>query len=228
ADVEALSAKVQAQAGVTFGVDDSVAAGLKASLGGTRDREGNTTATFEITGTAAKTLARGLLAGGVSGEGSAVLSVVYDRAWKPTTLKVSMTGAAGGDGGAKAPGRAGGRGHGTLRSEITASLDLTDGDVNREAYHRMVSGLGTGRATEVAAAAGTLAARVASAGQLEVRRFTAFDRAYGADVEAALGGKLGAGVEVSRSSSQLDDAWTRPAGGAWVRRQDCLDAVARA
>lgn len=40
ADVDAVSAKVQAQAGVKVGVGESVAAGLRASLGGTRDRAG--------------------------------------------------------------------------------------------------------------------------------------------------------------------------------------------
>ncbi len=223
ADVDAVSAKVQAQAGVEFGVGDSVRAGLRASLGGTRDRDGNTTATFEIAGAAAKTLAAGLLRAGVSGEGEAVMGVAYDKHWNPTRLKVSMNGTGGM---ARRLGTSLRSSDGVrLRSEITASLDLTLGAGNLEAYHEMVRALGSAQATRIAAAAGGLAARLADAGLVEVRRYTAEEEAYGAEAEAAVGAKLGGGVEITRSTSELDDAWTRPAGGAWVRRNDCLDAA---
>lgn len=223
ADVDVVSAKVQAQAGVEFGAGDSMRAGLRTSLGGTRDRDGNTTATFEIAGSAAKTLAGGLLSAGVSGEGEAVLNVVYDKHWNPTRLKVSMNGAAGIERGLGTSARGGDGAR--LRSELTASLDLTTGGANLEAYHEIVRALGTGRAAPIAAAAGGLAARLADGGLVEVRRYRAGEQTYGADAEAAVGAKLGGGVEVTRSTSELDDAWTRPAGGAWVRRNDCLDAA---
>ena len=223
ADVEAVSARVQAQAGVSFGVGDSMRAGLRGSLGGTRDRDGTTTATFEITGTAAKTLAGGLLSAGVAGEGEAVLNVVYDKHWNPTRLKVSMNGTAGMARHLGASPRGGDRRQ--LRAEITASLDLTTGGSNLEAYHEMVRSLGSARGARIAAATVGLAARLADGGLVEVRRYSAREQTYGADAEAAAGVKLGGGVEVTRSTSVLDDAWTRPAGGAWVRRDDCLDAA---
>lgn len=226
ADVEALSAKVQAQASVKLGAGKATSAGLKASLGGTRDRDGNTTAAFAITGSAARELSGGLLSAGVSGEGEAVLSVVYDKAWRPTSLKVAMYGTVGAKDGFGGSAKSSEKRR--LRAEITASLDLTASGANREAYDRMMHALGGAQAPRIAAAAGGLASRLADGGLVEVRRFDAVDKAYGAFAEAALGGKLGGGVEVTRSTSRLNDAWTRPAGGAWVRRDDCLDPIARA
>ncbi len=222
-DVDAVSSGVQGQLNIPRGSGNSVRAGLRASLGGTRDREGNTTATFTIAGTAARTLAGGLLSAGVSGEGEAVLNVAYDRRWNPTSLRVTMRGTAGVSGGLRTSPKADETAR--LRSEITASLDLTAGGANLAAYHAMVQALGSTRSPRIVAASVGLAARLVDGGLVEVRRYRAEERAYGAEAEAALGAKLGGGVEVTRSTSVLDDAWTRPAGGAWVRRDDCLDVV---
>jgi hypothetical protein len=54
-------------------------------------------------------------------------------------------------------------------------------------------------------------------------------RRYGLDrTELGAGGQVGVGMEagvdvaLTRATSRLLDAWTRPGGGAWERRLECV------
>jgi hypothetical protein len=75
------------------------------------------------------------------------------------------------------------------------------------------------------AAARALGEAVVRDGRIEVTRYGRRERRYSAGVEAALGAEAGVEVGLTRSQAELLDAWTRPPGGGWERRGDCLARI---
>jgi hypothetical protein len=60
---------------------------------------------------------------------------------------------------------------------------------------------------------------------VDVATYGRREQRYGGEAEAGLGAGAGVGLEVVRSRSELLDAWTRPPGGSWEPRRDCLARV---
>jgi hypothetical protein len=74
----------------------------------------------------------------------------------------------------------------------------------------------------LAQAAGDLARRVAQHARIDVRAYATTSSSKGVGGDVALGVKGGAEVELDHSSARLLAAYTRPSGGAWEQRVDCL------
>lgn len=106
--------------------------------------------------------------------------------------------------------------------ETTRSVDLTaDADAARTTA-ALVAALHGARLGDAAAAARALRPAL-DAGQVDVRAYASREDAP-VDVDVELGLGVGAGVRgaVTHSSGTLRDAWSRPAGGLWEQRADCL------
>jgi hypothetical protein len=198
---------------------------LRASIGGRLDRRnGRRTLFFELGGEAAGLLRGAVARGRLAGDGGLGVALTYDRDRRPLQLAVSAAGDAAGSLIA-APG-APGRGRlslgGARRLEVESRLDLTNGD-NAGAVARLIGALDprAPRPRRAVSAARDLAGRLAREGDLDVRSYSARSSAEGISADAALGAKLGGGVELTRSSTRLLAAWNRPAGGLWERRLDC-------
>jgi hypothetical protein len=108
-------------------------------------------------------------------------------------------------------------------AQVSATLDLTDpGRI--AAVTRFVYAL-THDPGGLAAAARTLGLALADGGRIDVATYRRREQRYGGSLEAGLGATAGVGLELTRTGSALQNAWTRPAGGAWERRADCLARV---
>lgn len=214
-----------AEEALSAGVEGAVEAGLgpvkesfKSSLGGTIDhRTGQRTFTFSIQGEAAASLASGT---GVSGGASAAAEVTYDRHGEPVELKVITTGSARLGMGLPTGALKRSEKH-TGRVEVTARLSLERAGA-RAAYDTLLDALGSGSPARLPAAAVGLAEQLRSAARFDVAAYATSEAGYGADGELAAGPRLGGSLELTRTSSELQDAWTRPAGGAWEQRTECL------
>ncbi len=211
--------------GATLGIEltggSDVQAGLSTTLGGSVDRRtGTRTLAFRLEGEGAATLRAVVLDGpGVEREGTVALAVEYDRDGRPTSLSVTGSGLGAGILGVpEVPGIAAGEG----RTAATSTLDLTAPE-HRAAYDRLVRALAPRRAADLPGAARALAGALAADGRREVARYRDDATAYGGDGSVELGGRVGLGGEVERTSSALVDAWARPPGGVWERRLDCVE-----
>lgn len=224
-DVDALSAGVEGAVEAGFGVGGKVKAGFRASLGGTLDRHtGERSFVFALEGEASATLLAG---NGVSGSGSATIQAKYDRSGEPIELSVTVAGTATARLGAELPAAARrvGRSSGD-RIEVTARLPL-QAPAARAAFDGLLAALAPAGGRALPAATLALAEQFRASARIDVTRYASRATAYGADGEVALGGRLGGSLEVTQSSSELRDAWTRPAGGVWERRTDCLRPTGR-
>ncbi len=219
ADLEgAVKAEVAGVAGIRLG--------LKGSLGGTRDRRtGRSTLVLALEGNAGATLTRAAGGGGLSGSAGPTIMVTYDRRGEPIELAVAVAGSGRGDPGLGLPRRQADDAAGRL--EVTSRLSLAR-EANRIVYDRLLAALTPAGARGLPAAVTALARQVEDASRRDLVRYAMSVKSYGADAEAAAGVRLGGGIEVSRTTSELRDAWTRPAGGVWEQRTDCLSAGAHA
>lgn len=218
-------------AGVSAGLEGAVEAelsgvarakaGLKASLGGTRERRtGRRTLVFALEGEAAGTLAKAAGGAGLSGMSGVTIVLTYDKRGEPIELAVVVAGTERSELGLDMPRRKGKDG-GASRVETTSRLDLGR-SANREVYDDLLDALAPSGARGLPRAVAALAGRVESAARRDVVRYALDVASYGADGEAAVGARLGGSAEVTRTTTELQDAWTRPAGGAWQQRTDCL------
>jgi hypothetical protein len=217
---------MDARAGLTASLKlpggNELSAALGVGVGATRETaSGRLSALLRLEGDAGAVLAGGL--GGLSGGGAASLQLTYDRAGRPLELTVSATGHAGGSlaGRGVLPDAVSARL--TRGANISASvvLDLARAESAR-AVARLVHALSPAHAEDLLAAARSLAALLQSEGRLDVQRYGSHESGIGAGGEVGLGAQAGIEAGITRAASELLDAWTRPPGGAWERRIDCL------
>jgi len=154
------------------------------------------------------------------------VQVTFDRDGKPTELELTGEGTASAfaalQGGTGRTG--GGVDERAQNAEITATLDLTV-PAHLATARALLRALAPGHQAQLAGATLALGRAVARAGRLELTRYGRQEDKYAVGAEASLGAGVGAEVEVTRTESALRDALTRPAGGVWERRTDCLDLV---
>jgi hypothetical protein len=195
---------------------------LRASLGGTWERgTGRRTYFLELDGEAEAQLRAAL---GAHGAGSVVVGVTFGRDRRPLELAAHLAA----DGATQAGLAAAGFPTGPAgRLEIDAALDLTLRD-NALAARRFVDALRRARPVAVARAGAELSRRLARDGSRDVRVYSSSSTSYGVGGEIGLGAKAGADVSLVHTAAQLRAAWSRPAGGVWEKRVDCVrrDAMA--
>lgn len=224
-DVSGVSAGLEGVIGAGLGGVATAKEGLKASLGGTRDRtSGRRTLVLSLEGDVATTL--GNAAGGVELSSSVgpAITLTYDRRGDPIELAVVVAGTRSSDLELDLPPLEAKHGKGE-RVEITSRLDL-ERDANRVVYERLLDALAPSGVGALPGAVAALAERVRTASRRDVVRYATAGTSYGADAEVAVAARVGGAAEVSRATAELRDAWTRPAGGAWEQRTECLPAKA--
>ncbi|MCW2999876.1 MAG: ThiJ/PfpI family protein [Solirubrobacterales bacterium] len=195
------------------------------ALGGTQNlKDGGGTIMVNLDAGASGDLASGLAGLGIGGVVG--VHVTLDRHGEPAELELTASGQVNGFA-AVSPGAPGvltsGEGH-ELSAELMASLDLTV-PAHLAAARRVLRALVPGHRSDLPAAARALGTVVAAGGRLDVTRYGRREQQYAAGAEAALGAGAGVQLQVTRAAGELLDAWTRPAGGSWERRVDCLDVV---
>lgn len=162
---------------------------------------------------------------GVDGGRAVAASVTVARDGTPLLFTVAKTGDGAGAtrfAGAGRIGRGGGappdRVHGEARLDLTVPANLA-------AVRRLLGAVRAADPAAALAAAGEVAARLAEGGRLDVAAYATESTGYGGGGDLGLGARAGVNAEVTRSESRLLDAWSRPAGGVWERRLDCLSGV---
>jgi len=220
-DVSGVSAGLEGVIEAGLGGVAAVKEGLSASLGGTRDRtSGRRSLVLSLKADVATTL--GNAAGGVELSSSVgpAITLTYDRRGKPIELAVVVAGTRRSGLELHLPPLAAAHGK-EERVEVTSRLDLGR-EANRVVYERLLDALAPSGAGALPAAVAALAERLKTASRRDVVRYATASTKYGADAEVALAARVGGEAEVSRTTSELRDAWTRPAGGAWEQRTECL------
>lgn len=189
-----------------IGASGSVLQGLSGE--GTRDRRtGRTTVSLAVSRAAAGDLAGPLglrLGGAVELEPSATL--VTDAGLRPRELRLV---------GALATR------DGTRRRDVQVRVDLTRPEV-RQGLAGVLRGLGAADAGEARAAAVALGRWAADEGWVDEREYRATSTTEGLDVELALGPRVGLRDQETHRSEHLVRARTRPPGGLWEDRTDCV------
>lgn len=220
-----IKGKVSVSAKVKGPLASELQAVAGVALGGTQDFEaGGGSILLDLDAGTSAELASGL--GGLGIGGAVGVRVALDAHGTPKELELTASGQVGGFAAGRpgTPGAVTGRDNHELSAEITASLDLTV-PAHLTAARRLLRALVPGHRHDLPAAARALGDVVAEGGRLERTRYGTRRREYGAGAEAALGAGAGADLQITRASGELLDAWTRPAGGSWERRGDCLDVV---
>jgi hypothetical protein len=195
-----------------------VKASLKRAIGHRKDRRtGETTwylrADNEVSASAGATV---VAAGGASAEAAAnangVLSVTTNRKGRVVAVGALATYGAGAgykvSGGPS--GSAGGRRH-----EIEVTADPDDPEILAA-----LRGFGDGPGPSTLKA---LTQAVYERGRIDRRTYDVDEDSDGAHGSIALGAKIGAGYEQSTEQARLVDASTRPPGGVWEQRFDCVE-----
>lgn len=205
-----------------FGADLKLAAG--AELGGSLNAAGGGTVYLKVDGSAGADLLAG--AAGLSLGGDAKVALTLDHRGNPVTLTLTGNGKVQGtktkssdSGGDRLTFARSRKREGS--AQLTATLDLTVPE-NAAAAQRLVKALRPGRAVELPDAVRALGGAIASGARLDLARYRKSERRYGGNVDASLGLGVGAGLDVVLTGGELADALTRPPGGAWERRADCL------
>lgn len=178
-------------------------------------RTGRTTTSYELRGGAVAELRAVQQLGKTKGEGKLAVEVTTGRDGRLLAVAMTELGAAAVPADAPRP-----RGGGEV--EVTRSVDLTADPEAARTTVRLVAALHGARLREAVAAARALKPAL-DAGQVDVRAY-ATDEDSPIDVDVELGLGVGAGVTgaVTHTAGTLRDAWTRPHGGAWEQRADCL------
>lgn len=109
-------------------------------------------------------------------------------------------------------GSAGGRRH-----EIEVTADPDDPAI--------LAALGEMRRSPGAASLRALTSAVYERGRVDRRTYEVGGDTQGANGSIALGAKVGAGYEQTTSHARLVDAQSRPPGGVWEQRFDCVDVA---
>ncbi len=224
ADVDGVEVGIEGAAAAGLGDAAAANLGLGRSIGGTRDRAtGQVTFVLVLDGEAGAQLT--LAAGGAefSGAGESTVELKLDRRGEPLELTVSW--AASGGGGYGLAARAQTAKARNRRTEARTKLDLGE-PANRAVFDRFAHGLTPRGVLELPGAIVALGERLRTAGESELARYEVAESTHGAEGEAALGAGVGLSAELTRSTSTLQDAWSRPAGGVWQQRLDCLAKTA--
>lgn len=214
----------------TLGIGSSVAGGALRALSSTMAGARRDTRTGDVTltvgagssGWGAVTIALGGPAG--TSERATTLGVTLDRHGRATELSLAAAGAVGA-GAALPPGlsrvfgnvtvlnaRGGGR-----RWELAARLDLRDPLVGA-VWRRFRSDPADGEAIA------QLGAAVRDRSHLDVRAYRTDSASSGAAAGIAAGLQVGGEFDHTVEHSRLLAARSRPAGGLWERRLDCMEA----
>jgi len=216
----------------TIGVGHAVAgASLRglggAMIGGRRDRRtGDLTLAVNAgnSGWGAVMVALGGPVG--AGERTATIALTLDRRRRPTELSLSASGTLAGGaalppalahafGGRAAAISADGRGR---RFELAARLDLRDPLV-AAAWARFRDDPGSGAAIR------GLGEAIRDRAHLDLRTYRTNSTSSGASAGIGQGVQVGGEVEYTIEHSRLMSAVSRPAGGLWEQRLDCLVQV---
>lgn len=205
-----LGARAGGEAAATgpLGIDvsGSVLQGLEGE--GTRDRRtGRTTVSLAVSRAAAADMAGPLglrLGGAVELEPSATL--ITDGRLRPRELRLvgSLT-----------------TREGTRRRDVQLRVDLTRPEVGR-GVGAVLRNRAHGDADRTREAAVRLGRWAADEGWVDQREYRVASGTEGPDLEIALGVKLGFRNQRSHSSERLVDARTKPPGGLWEDRADCV------
>lgn len=199
-----------------------LSAALGVAVGMTRDvASGRRSVLLRLDGDAGAVLVGAL--GRLSGSAVASLELTYDRSGRPVEMTVAGIGQAVGSLGGEDVLPALLSAHLGRGAKVTAAvvLDLADPSA-LQAVDRMLRALSPSGVGDLGAATRALATLLADDGRLDVQRYGTRESDFGAGVEAGLGVQAGVDAKVTRATSELLDAWTRPPGGAWERRIDCL------
>jgi Flp pilus assembly pilin Flp len=221
-DESSLGGELEASGSVRLALGGEARAGLAGTFGATRERDGTTKVTFTLAGESSLDLQRTFFGLHAEVEGSAAVTVAFDRGGQATELEVSAVA----EGDAQAalpegvPRHGAGREERGSRLEAAGTLDLTASD-HVQVAERLLAGLAPGRAGELPGAAAELARRMSSSGTLSAELRTTSREAYGAGWRVGAGPVAGVSGEASRTRSRLARAWWRPPGGVWDRRLDC-------
>lgn len=212
---------------VRFGADGSVSGEVSGPLGlegsaramaglqgsGSRDRRtGRTTV-----GVAVPASIVGALAGplGLAAEGDLrvepSLTLVLDRELRPEELRLLGRVTTAGD---------------AREREVQLRLDLTRPELGREVA-ALLRGLAGGDAAATAGAAGRLGGWAGTEGWIDEREYRVETQRSGREGELALGLRLGFHEQDQRSRATLVAARSRPPGGIWESRGDCVGGGAR-
>lgn len=221
-----------AKAGVKLEVEGPLGSDLEAAAGaaagGSRDLvAGGGTVYVSLEGSAGAAALGGLA--GLEAVREVKLAVTVDRHGRPATVTLISAGRVG----AKLTGQRGGDGRPELKGAagderstvVTSTLDVASGAP--PALGRLLRALGRGLPdlADVTAAARELGREFAAGARVDVATYGRRQQRFGGEAEAGLGPGLGVGLEVARSHSVLLDARTRPPGGLWEPRLDCLARV---
>lgn len=207
---------------VSTGPLGEVSAGLGATLSravGRRvdRRTGETTwylrADNEVSASAgASIVGMGKAGGEATANGDGMLSVTTDRRGRVVAVGAHATYGAGADyqvsGGPK--GSAGGRRH-----EVEVTADPDDPTI--------LAALSRLRRDPGASGLKALTAAVYERGRVDRRTYELGGDSEGVDGSIALGAKLAGGYEQSTGHARLVDASSKPPGGVWEQRFDCLE-----
>lgn len=205
-----LGARVEGTATVDAPLGIEASGGVLQGLSGegTRDRRtGRTTVSLAVSRAAAGDLAGPLglrLGGAVELEPSATL--VTDAGLRPRELRLVGTLTTR---------------EGTRRRDVQVRVDLTRPEV-RQGLAGVLRGLGAADPGRSRAAAVALGRWAADEGWVDQREYRAASTTDGLDVELALGPRLGLRDQEIHRSERLVRARTRPPGGLWEDRTDCV------
>lgn len=201
-------------------VSAGIGATLSRAVGRRVDRHtGETTwylrADNEVTASAgASIVGVGKAGADAAANGNGTLSVTTDRRGRVVAIGALATygGGAGYEVSGGPKGSAGGRRH-----EIEVTADADDPSI--------LAALTQMRRDPGASALKALTAAVYERGRVDRRTYEVGGDTQGAKGSIALGAKLGAGYEESTGHARLVDASSKPPGGVWERRFDCVERV---
>ncbi len=214
-----------AEAGLSGrGITAAMEGGARAALGGLQDRRTGELTVYLRAGGAGQALANALLgSGGGAVRSDAMLALTLDRHRRPVELALLASGVlhAGGSMPAGLTGvlasvgsRAAVPGSGR-RWELDARVDLADPRV-------AASWAAFVRAPARADAVQALAERLRDGARLDLRTYRTTSSLRGVRASVGLGVKLGGEIEHALDRAELVAAASRPPGGVWERRGDCV------
>lgn len=230
-----------AHAGVEVGlgpVSASAGAGTGELLGRRVDHHtGETTTYLRLTGRAGADISAGPVGAGAGHEAERVIEYTTAADGTPLTLTIrSARGASSGATGTLASGATAGSAAAAARAKVSgaaqgsgsvarvARLDLIDPVNSRIATDLIAALESPADAAGLTASARAVAARLAVAGDIDVRGLVRTGSEIGATGSGAVGVKIGGSVRQGRFETALAGAYSRPAGAAtFVERTDCVD-----
>jgi hypothetical protein len=148
------------------------------------------------------------------------LALSYDRAGHPQTLTVSANGTLSRARNVPAALLNGVRGNAGA-VQVSAALDLSDAE-DRGRVQALLHALAPAHVLDLPGAVAALAGAIADHGAIDIAAYHDSKAGLGVDVGVGLGAQAGVSAELSRTNRKLVGAWSRPPGGAWERRLDCL------